>query len=232
MEAFPFQNVSYNWPPTPHFLVACCRFQKKDWLLCLGIFFILVRKGFPHNEPLLGYQQVFFFTFHSSQNYCFTLVDFNLYYSTNVTQSSSKYRQLCEMFTCWTVPMSLDALVAAAVVSWYVVVWFATYWIILHSSKALVVFTWNVSVQFQVGKLVAERALMLKGFKVKYPQCELKGFNMKGPHWYVMWKGLKKLHCRSKTSEIFHKMELLTEACLHVCTAEMQIFFLDSASAL
>ena len=38
MEAFPFQNVSYNWPPTPHFLVACCRFQKKDWLLCLGIF--------------------------------------------------------------------------------------------------------------------------------------------------------------------------------------------------
>ena len=153
------------------------------------------------------------------------------------------------MFTCWTVPMSLDALVAAAVVSWYVVVWFATYWIILHSSKALVVFTWNVSVQFQVGKLVAERALMLKGFKVKDPQCELKASTWKvhsegaekrellteawcTPYWYVMWKGLKKLHCRSKTSEIFHKMELLTEACLHVCTAEMQIFFLDSASAL
>ena len=155
-----------------------------------GYFFISVRKGFPHNEPLLGYQQVFFFTFHSSQNYCFTLVDFNLYYSTNATQSSSKYRQLCEMFTCWTVPMSLDALVAAAVVSWYVVVWFATYWIILHSSKALVVFTWNVSVQFQVGKLVAKRALTLKGFKVKDPQCELKGFNMKGPQWSCWKEGI------------------------------------------
>ena len=155
------------------------------------------------------------------------------------------------MFTSWTVPMSLDDLVAAAVVSWYVVVWFATYWIILHSSKALVVFTWNVSVQFQVGKLGAKRALTLKGFKVKDPQCELKGFNMKGPQWscwkegiahrslhsahhtgIVMWKGLKKLHCRSKTLEIFHRMELLTEACLHVWTAEMQLFFLDSASAL
>ena len=137
-----------------------------------------------------GTNKCFFFTFHSSQNYCFTLVDFNLYYSTNATQSSSKYRQLCEMFTCWTVPMSLDALVAAAVVSWYVVVWFATYWIILHSSKALVVFTWNVSVQFQVGKLVAKRALTLKGFKVKDPQCELKGFNMKGPQWSCWKEGI------------------------------------------